>query len=33
MTFGVEDLPAGLVVDSETGQITGRLAKAGKYPV
>ena len=33
MTFGVEDLPAGLVVDSGSGQITGRLARAGEYLV
>jgi alpha-galactosidase len=33
MTFGVQDLPAGLAVDSETGQITGRLAQAGEYLV
>ena len=33
MTFGVEDLPAGLAVDSVTGQITGQLAEAGQYLV
>jgi alpha-galactosidase len=33
MLFGVEDLPRGLAVDSESGQITGRLAKAGAYVV
>ncbi len=33
MTFGVEGLPSGLAVDSQTGQITGRLGQAGEYPV
>jgi alpha-galactosidase len=33
MTFGVEGLPASLVVDAQTGQITGRLPEAGEYNV
>jgi len=31
MSFGVDGLPTGLAVDSESGQITGRLAGAGEY--
>jgi alpha-galactosidase len=33
MTFSVDNLPAGLQVDPETGEITGRLEKPGHYPV
>jgi alpha-galactosidase len=33
MTFAVENLPAGLQVDSQTGQITGRLKDRGTYVV
>jgi alpha-galactosidase len=33
MLFGVENLPEGLTVDTQTGQITGRLQKAGEYHV
>ena len=33
MTFGVEGLPPGLAVDPVTGQITGRVEKAGEYSV
>jgi alpha-galactosidase len=31
MTFSAEGLPSGLTLDSETGQITGKLEKAGEY--
>jgi alpha-galactosidase len=33
MTFAVDDLPKGLTVDTQTGQITGKLEKAGEYVV
>ncbi len=33
MTFGVKGLPASLAVDAQSGQITGRLDKAGEYKV
>jgi alpha-galactosidase len=33
MKFSVKGLPKGLTVDSETGQITGVVAKPGKYVV
>jgi len=33
MTFSADGLPAGLRLDSETGQITGKLEKAGEYKV
>jgi alpha-galactosidase len=33
MKFGVEGLPAGLAVDAQSGQITGRLREAGEYIV
>jgi len=33
MTFGAEDLPAGLSLDPATGQITGRVKQAGEYPI
>jgi alpha-galactosidase len=33
MEFAVDDLPAGLKVDPQTGQITGSLSKAGEYSV
>jgi alpha-galactosidase len=33
MTFRVDALPAGLVLDTATGVITGRLAAAGDYAV
>ena len=33
MTFDVEGLPAGLSVDKETGIITGKVYRAGDYPV
>ncbi len=33
MTFRAEHLPAGLTLDSKTGIITGRLAKAGTHRV
>ncbi|MGZ5497074.1 MAG: Ig domain-containing protein, partial [Candidatus Aminicenantales bacterium] len=33
MTFAVEDLPEGLMLDPATGQITGALAAPGSYPV
>jgi alpha-galactosidase len=33
MTYGVEGLPEGLVLDTATGQITGSLAAAGAYDV
>jgi alpha-galactosidase len=33
MTFSADGLPAGLRLDSETGQITGKLEKADEYKV
>jgi alpha-galactosidase len=33
MTFGAGNLPGGLTVDAQTGQITGRLSQAGEYDV
>jgi alpha-galactosidase len=33
MSYQAEKLPAGLRIDSETGAITGKLLKAGKYPI
>ncbi len=33
MSYQAEKLPAGLQVDSETGAVTGKLLKAGKYPI
>ena len=33
MTFAVENLPEGLMLDTATGQITGALAAPGSYPV
>jgi alpha-galactosidase len=33
MTFGVENLPAGLNVNATNGQITGKLNKQGEYDV
>jgi alpha-galactosidase len=33
MTFAVDHLPAGLQVDAQNGQITGKLQKAGTYEV
>ncbi|HOX59214.1 MAG TPA: NPCBM/NEW2 domain-containing protein [Candidatus Paceibacterota bacterium] len=33
MTFAVDNLPAGLTVDSKTGQIQGRIEKPGTYRV
>ena len=33
MTFSVDGLPAGLNLDSKTGQITGQLATAGEFKV
>lgn len=33
MTFAVENLPAGLSVDSKTGQIAGQLPAPGEYTV
>jgi alpha-galactosidase len=33
MEFSVDDLPAGLKVDSQTGQITGSVADRGEYAV
>jgi alpha-galactosidase len=33
VTFAVDGLPAGLVLDSASGRITGRLATAGEFPV
>jgi alpha-galactosidase len=33
MTFSVDNLPAGLLVDPETGEITGQLEKPGDYLV
>jgi alpha-galactosidase len=33
MTFAVDHLPTGLTVDAQTGQIQGRIEKAGEYVV
>lgn len=33
MSFGAQGLPAGLVIDSATGQITGSVRKEGEYKV
>jgi alpha-galactosidase len=33
MQFSADGLPAGLTLDQATGRITGRLDKAGEYPV
>src|SRR5512137_2693064 len=33
MTYGVENLPEGLVLDTATGQITGSIAAPGTYNV
>ncbi len=33
MTFAVDALPAGLVLDSTTGRLTGQLQQPGEYPV
>ncbi len=33
MTFAVDDLPQGLSVDAQTGQIQGRIEKPGEYAV
>lgn len=33
MTFGVEGLPVGLTVDTQTGQITGSVPQTGEYNV
>ena len=33
MTFSADGLPEGLSLDSQTGQITGKLEKAGEYKV
>ena len=33
MTFSVKNLPKGLVVDPQTGQITGSLTRGGEYVV
>jgi alpha-galactosidase len=33
MVFAVDDLPKGLMVDAASGQITGRIEKAGEYVV
>jgi len=33
LRYAVRDLPAGLAVDPTNGQITGRLERAGSYPV
>src|SRR3974390_3139519 len=33
MTFAVDHLPQGLVVDAQTGQIQGRIEKPGTYQV
>jgi alpha-galactosidase len=33
MGFHAENLPSGLSVNAETGQITGRLSRRGEYPI
>ena len=33
MSFGAENLPAGLKLDKNTGQITGKISKPGEYKV
>lgn len=33
ITYAVDNLPAGLTVDTATGRITGSMTKAGEYPV
>jgi alpha-galactosidase len=33
LTFAVDSLPAGLTLDASTGQITGSVTTAGRYPV
>jgi alpha-galactosidase len=33
ITYGAGELPAGLTLDAATGRITGRVEKAGEYPV
>jgi len=33
MSFAVENLPAGLALDADTGRVTGRLAARGTHPV
>jgi alpha-galactosidase len=33
MEFGAEGLPAGLSIDPKSGRITGKVEKAGEYPV
>jgi len=33
MTFSAENLPKGLSLNSENGQITGKISKRGTYPV
>src|SRR5277367_5883403 len=33
LAFSADNLPAGLTLDSATGQITGTVSAAGDYPV
>jgi alpha-galactosidase len=33
MTFSAQGLPAGLTLDRQTGILTGRVSKAGTYPI
>ena len=33
IAYAVDNLPAGLSLDSSTGRISGRMTKAGEYPV